>query len=247
MTDQSNNSTKRVGGIEAALATVKEKSILLARLLALISGPVGLLYASVSAGLIMTAITVVVAGVGLLLGAKVGIFIILAIIWLRCLFWAYSAARRTIKDPERSLKYRNGESIFFKGLVIFFAFVVTLPLIVILLYIIKQGIVQVNWTFLTHIPKPVGETGGGIANALVGSIIVVFFAALIAVPIGILTGIYLSENPHTKLAYYSGVCADILQGVPSIVTGIVIYYWIVIVVGFSAISGSIALAIMMLP
>ena len=120
--------------------------------------------------------------------------------------------------------------------------------IIILLYIIKQGVTQVNWHFLTNVPAPVGETGGGIANALLGSFLLVLMAAVVAIPVGMFTGIYLSENPHTRLAYYSGLCVDILQGVPSIVVGIVVYFWIVKPLGtFSAISGSVALAIMMLP
>jgi phosphate transport system permease protein len=142
---------------------------------------------------------------------------------------------------------RNTKSILFKSLIIFLAFVVTLPLIVVLLFIIKQGVLQVNWHFLTHVPTPEGETGGGIANALVGSLLIVGMSSIVAIPVGILAGIYLSENPGTKLAYYSGLCVDILQGVPSIVVGIVVYFWIVKPFGFSAISGSIALAIMMLP
>jgi phosphate transport system permease protein len=142
---------------------------------------------------------------------------------------------------------RNTKSILFKAVIIFFAFVITLPLIVVLLYIIQKGVMQVNWHFLTHVPAPEGETGGGIANALVGSIIMVAMSSVIAIPIGILAGIYLSENPGTKLAYYSGLCVDILQGVPSIVVGIVVYFWIVKPLGFSAIAGSIALAIMMMP
>lgn len=146
------------------------------------------------------------------------------------------------------MKVRNTKSTLFKGLIVFLAFLITIPLIIVLLYIIKQGVMQVNWHFLTHVPAPVGEAGGGIANALVGSIIMVGIAAVIAIPVGILTGIYLSENPSTKLAYYSGLCVDILQGVPSIVIGIVVYLWVVKPAGtFSAIAGSVALAIMMLP
>lgn len=149
---------------------------------------------------------------------------------------------------EAKIGARNIKSLIFKGVVVFFAFLIVLPLIVILLYIIKQGATQVNWTFLTHVPAPVGEKGGGISNAFVGSFIMVIMASIIAIPVGILAGIYLSENPRTKLAYYSGLCVDILQGVPSIVVGIVVYLWIVKPTGtFSAIAGSVALAIMMLP
>jgi phosphate transport system permease protein len=149
---------------------------------------------------------------------------------------------------EAKIGSRNTTSMIFKGIIMFLAFIITLPLLIILLYIIKQGAGQVNWHFLTHVPAPVGETGGGIVNALVGSFLMVLMAAVVAIPVGILTGIYLSENPGTKLAYYSGLCVDILQGVPSIVVGIVVYFWIVKPLGtFSAISGSVALAIMMLP
>lgn len=149
---------------------------------------------------------------------------------------------------EPRIGFRNTKSVIFKWVIIFFAFIITIPLIVVLLYIIKQGVTQVNWHFLTHVPAPPGETGGGIANALMGSFIMVLMASIVAIPVGMLAGIYLSENPNTKLAYYSGLCVDVLQGVPSIVVGIVIYVWIVKPSGgFSAIAGSIALALMMLP
>lgn len=149
---------------------------------------------------------------------------------------------------EAKIGFRNVKSLIFKGIIIFFAFVITLPLIIILLYIVKQGAMQVNWHFLTHVPAPVGEKGGGIVNALVGSFLMVVMSAVIAIPVGMFAGIYLSENPRTRLAYYTGLCVDILQGVPSIVVGIVAYFWLVKPLGtFSALSGSIALAIMMLP
>ena|ERR1700761_5021514 len=149
---------------------------------------------------------------------------------------------------EAKIGFRNVKSLIFKGIIIFFAFVITLPLIIILLYIIKQGAMQVNWHFLTNVPAPVGEKGGGIINALVGSFLMVLMASILAIPIGMMAGIYLSENGRTRLAYYTGLCVDILAGVPSIVVGIVAYFWLVKPLGtFSAISGSIALAIMMLP
>jgi phosphate transport system permease protein len=149
---------------------------------------------------------------------------------------------------EPRIGTRNTKSLLFKGVIVFFAFLITVPLIIVLLYIIKQGVTQVNWHFLTHVPAPVGEPGGGIINALAGSFVMVLMAAVVAIPVGMMAGIYLSENPGTKLAYYSGLCVDILQGVPSIVVGIVVYFWLVKPLGtFSAISGSAALAIMMLP
>jgi phosphate transport system permease protein len=149
---------------------------------------------------------------------------------------------------ESNIRLRNTKSLIFKGVIIFFAFLITVPLFIILLYIIKQGVTQVNWHFLTHVPAPVGEPGGGISNALLGSFLMVLMSSVIAIPVGMFAGIYLSENAKTRLAYYAGLCVDILQGVPSIVVGIVVYFWIVKPLGtFSAISGSIALAIMMLP
>ena len=146
------------------------------------------------------------------------------------------------------INYRIGKSRIFEGFVIFLAFVITLPLIAIIYFIVKEGITKINWNFLTNIPKPVGEVGGGIANALLGSAIIIFFATIIAIPVGILCGVYLHESPNSRLAYWSRLSVDILQGVPSIVIGIVIYFWIVKPSGsFSAFSGSVALAIMMLP
>ena len=123
-----------------------------------------------------------------------------------------------------------------------------MPLVFIIAYIFKQGITKINWTFLSQIPKPVGESGGGIVNAIIGSMLIVFYAAVIAIPISLLCGFYLSENKTSKLSYWSRLSVDVLQGVPSIVVGIVVYFWVVKPMGtFSAYSGSIALAIMMLP
>jgi phosphate transport system permease protein len=146
------------------------------------------------------------------------------------------------------IKYRVGKSKFFQALIVLFAFVITIPLILIILYIFREGITKINWDFLTKIPKPVGEEGGGIVNALIGSVLIVLTATVIAVPIGILCGIYLSENQTGRLSYWSRLSVDVLQGVPSIVIGIVVYFWAVKPIGtFSAFSGSLALAIMMLP
>ena len=147
-----------------------------------------------------------------------------------------------------NVKYRVAKSKAVQVLIVALAFIIILPLLFIIYYIFKEGITKINWTFLTHIPKPVGEIGGGIANALIGSIIIVSVASIIAIPFGIMGGIYLSENKTSWLAYWCRLSVDVLQGVPSIVIGIVVYFWIVKPLGtFSALSGSIALAIMMLP
>lgn len=147
-----------------------------------------------------------------------------------------------------SVKYRIGKSTGFQVLTIILSFACVIPLIAILFFIVKAGITRINWHFLVNIPRPVGEAGGGIANALLGSLIIIAVAAIIAVPIGILCGVYLSENKQSRLAYWSRLSVDILQGVPSIVIGIIAYFWLVKPLGgFSALSGSVALAIMMLP
>ena len=147
-----------------------------------------------------------------------------------------------------AVKYRIGKSRAFQWLTTALAFACILPLFAILFFIVKAGITKVNWHFLVNVPKPVGETGGGIANALLGTFIIIVTAGVIAIPIGILCGVYLSENKKSKLAYWARMCVDILQGVPSIVVGIVAYFWLVKPLGgFSALSGSVALAIMMLP
>lgn len=147
-----------------------------------------------------------------------------------------------------NIQYRKTRSTLFKGLIIFLSFLCTIPLIGILYYIGQKGIKAINWQFLTQLPKPVGEAGGGILNALTGSIFIILVGAILAIPTGILCGIYLSENKDKKLAYWARLSADILQAVPSIVIGIVAYFWIVKPMkGFSSFSGSIALAMMMVP
>ena len=132
--------------------------------------------------------------------------------------------------------------------VFFFAFLVIVPLFLILYYIIKEGLPVIDWEFLTTLPKPMGDIGGGIINAIVGTIMVVAIASIFAVPLGVLTGIYLAEAGKSRFADIVRLCAEILQGIPSIVFGLIAYAWVVVVFGtFSVLSGSVALALMMLP
>jgi phosphate transport system permease protein len=151
-------------------------------------------------------------------------------------------------NVEKAVRARHIKNSVFKGAVIGLTFTAVLPLIFILYYLIQKGVTSISWTFLTQMPKPVGETGGGILNAIVGSGIIILMACIIAIPFSIAIGVYLSEFPKTRIASWTRLCVDMLQGVPSIVIGIVIYEWVVKPMGgFSAISGSIALGLMMMP
>lgn len=126
---------------------------------------------------------------------------------------------------------------------------VILPLVAIFIYLIYKGASSLNLDFFTQIPKPVGETGGGMANAIVGSITLLALASLIGVPIGIGGGIYLAEfGRGTKLANAIRFTADVLNGVPSIVMGLAAYALIVVPQHhYSALAGGVALGIMMIP
>lgn len=123
-----------------------------------------------------------------------------------------------------------------------------IPLAAVLFYVIKEGIGAMNVDFFTRMPKPVGETGGGMANAIAGTLILVGLAALFAVPVGCFSGIYLAEYPRTRFSSAVRFAADVLNGVPSIVIGIFAYGIAVLPVKrFSALAGGVALGILMLP
>jgi phosphate transport system permease protein len=135
------------------------------------------------------------------------------------------------------------------ALAVLFTVIVVLPLVAIFVYLILKGASSLNLAFFTHVPVPVGEEGGGMANAIVGSATILMIASLIGVPVGIGGGIYLAEfGRGTKLANAIRFTADVLNGVPSIVMGIAAYALIVMPQGhFSALSGGVALGIMMIP
>ncbi|HZU29572.1 MAG TPA: phosphate ABC transporter permease PstA [Candidatus Angelobacter sp.] len=127
-------------------------------------------------------------------------------------------------------------------------FIVTIPLFLILGTVITRGIGALNWDFLTQIPKPIGETGGGMANAIVGSIELLAVASLIGVPLGIGSGVFLAEYGRNKWGNMVRFTADVLNGVPSIVIGLTAYALVVVVQKhFSLLAGSVALGIMMVP
>jgi len=125
---------------------------------------------------------------------------------------------------------------------------VLLPLGAVFGYLVYKGIGSINWAFLTQTPKPVGEAGGGMANAIAGSAWILLIASTMGVPIGVGAGIYLAEYGRNRLGDLIRFTADVLNGVPSIVVGIVAYGIVVLSQGhFSALAGGVALAIMMIP
>ncbi|HUI71392.1 MAG TPA: phosphate ABC transporter permease PstA [Spirochaetia bacterium] len=149
---------------------------------------------------------------------------------------------------EAQLRGRlRGDKAFLAG-VLAISLLAVLPLVLILVFVIVRGASSINWQFLTELPKPMGEAGGGISNAIVGTILLIVVASVISIPLGILAGIFLSESGKSGLGRLTRLSVETLMGVPSIVIGIVAYVWVVRTTGhFSALSGGVALAMIMLP
>jgi len=134
------------------------------------------------------------------------------------------------------------------GLAILSTVIVLVPLVAILVYLVYKGASSLNFAFFTKIPAPVGETGGGMANSIVGSGIILAIASVMGIPLGIAAGVYLAEYGRGGLlGNMIRFTADVLNGVPSIVMGIAAYGLIVVHYKFSALAGGAALAIMMVP
>ena len=146
----------------------------------------------------------------------------------------------------------------FKGLVCIFAGLTAIPLLAILGEVLMRGCGQLSWSFFTE-PTPTafkamqavaaGEPiPGGIANGIIGSVLMLGMATVVAVPVGIMCGVYLAENAKKRFAVVVSYITDLLQGTPSVIIGIITYVWVVVPMkGYSAIAGSVALFIMMLP
>jgi len=145
-------------------------------------------------------------------------------------------------------RWRKFKSLIMSVVSFVCALLVIAPLGLVLFYLIKAGANAVNWNFFTQLPKSVGESGGGMANAIVGTLVLLGLASVIGVPIGVLGGVYLCEYGSDKANWWIRFGADILNGVPSIVWGIVAYALVVIPMkGFSAFAGGVALGFMMIP
>ena len=143
---------------------------------------------------------------------------------------------------------RKLKSNFMVGLTVLATVLALVPLFLVLGYLLSKGASSVNWNFFTKMPAPVGQSGGGMANAIVGTFELVAVAIVMGVPVGIGAGIYLAENPARWLARAVRFAADIMMGIPSIVIGIFVYAVVVQPAGgFSTFAGAAALAIIMVP
>lgn len=134
------------------------------------------------------------------------------------------------------------------GLTYLAAVLATLPLLLILSHLVIKGASSLSLAFFTHMPRPVGEAGGGMANAIVGTLVLIGIASAIGLPVGIGGGLYLAEKRTTPLAHTTRFLSDVLNGLPSIVIGIAAWEFLVRPVGhFSALAGGVALGAMMIP
>lgn len=159
---------------------------------------------------------------------------------------------------EQRLKRRLLSDRLFKFLICLFSGLMAIPLLAILGEVLLRGYDQLSWTFFTE-PTPTAYKAmkaaaaglpvpGGIANGIVGTVIMLGMAAVVAIPVGILGGVYLAENGKKRFAVAVSYLTDLLQGTPSVIIGIITYTWVVVPMkGYSAIAGSVALFIMMLP
>jgi phosphate transport system permease protein len=143
---------------------------------------------------------------------------------------------------------RRALSHMMTGLTVVAALLALLPLFAIFADLLIKGASSINWAFFVEIPPAAGATGGGVANAIVGTLLVVGWGSLVGLPVGIGAGVYLAEYPHTAFARTVRFVADVLNGTPSVIAGIFVWTWIVRPMGhFSGFSGGLALAVLMLP
>ncbi|AFN75868.1 phosphate ABC transporter, permease protein PstA [Melioribacter roseus P3M-2] len=153
-----------------------------------------------------------------------------------------------LKKYKRRLKYRKAVNLAVNSLTFLAALIAILPLFLIFYYTVSKGIGRLNLEFFVEMPKPVGEPGGGMANAIVGTLILVGIGGAIGLPVGIMSGIYLAEFGKNKFGQLLRFLTDVLSGIPSIVVGVVAYTLVVIPMKqFSALAGGVALAILMIP
>lgn len=156
--------------------------------------------------------------------------------------------RGVLRQSARTSARRRLTSVIMLGVLWIAAIIAVVPLLLIVLHLVKTGAGAVNWAFFTQTPRPVGDAGGGMANAIVGTLILVVMACCVGLPAGIGAGLYLAEYRGGKLADSVRFLSDVLNGLPSIVIGIFAWELLVRPVRhFSALAGGIALGAMMIP
>src|SRR3954467_3468492 len=145
-------------------------------------------------------------------------------------------------------KRRKFTDVFVRSACVLAAVIALVPLGSVPHYVTARGIGGINLDFFTELPKPVGEAGGGMANAIVGTLKLVFLAGAFGIPPGVLAGVYLAEFGHGRFGKVVRFSADVMSGVPSITVGIFVYALVVLQTKqFSALAGGISLAVLMLP
>lgn len=153
-----------------------------------------------------------------------------------------------IAERHDQHRWRKIKSALASGLSMLAALLVITPLALVFFYLLQKGAGSINWNFFTQLPKPVGEAGGGMANAIAGTGELLGIASLIGIPVGVLGGVYLSEYGTARSNWWLRFVADILNGVPSITWGVVVYGLVVLrFKSFSAYAGGLALGFMMIP
>ena len=148
----------------------------------------------------------------------------------------------------KSLALRHLSNGLVIGSMVLATLAVLTPLGLIFIHIVKMGLSSLSLDFFTQIPKPTGESGGGMANGLFGSALLIFLSSCLGLPVGVLGAVYLTEFGGNRLAAAIRFSADVLAGIPSIITGMIAYSLIVVPMkGFSALAGAFALALIMIP
>jgi phosphate transport system permease protein len=157
-------------------------------------------------------------------------------------------ATRLRFEPKRRLGRRKATNVIAIGLMGVCVLLALVPLVSLLVYVIARGISVLSLTALTHAPAPSVDGGGGFGNAILGTAILLAIASLVGIPWGVLTAIYLSEYAQGRLGKVVRFFSDVLTGIPTLVTGLVVYGLLVISLGsFSALAGGVALGLIMLP
>jgi len=149
---------------------------------------------------------------------------------------------------HRSARRRRVTDRVMGGVCLAAVLVAVAPLASVLGYVVLQGASALNWDFFTHLPAPVGENGGGMANAIAGTLTLIALASCVGLPVGILGGLFLAEAGDGRLGWWIRFTADVLNGLPSIVIGVFVYALVVVPMHrFSALAGGLALGVMMIP